>query len=107
MYLHDIKPGHAYRFFYTNYRGEYEQRHVIFRELSWGSTEYYPELQFLFTGFDVDKDEVRSFSLPQMDVATFSRFTDYELKLHLNPPPEEAPASELQVDEAQLKEEEV
>ncbi len=87
-YLHDVKPGHAYRFMYTNYKGERGQRHVIFRELSWGSTEWYTEVQFLFTGFDVDKDEVRSFRLSNMDIRTFAHFLDYELKLYLNPPSE-------------------
>lgn len=90
-YFHHTQPGHAYTFFYENYRGERERRHVIYRELSWGSNNFYPKLQFFFTGFDVDKKEVRSFSLGKIEITSFSRFTDQELHNHLNPPPEEEP----------------
>lgn len=91
--MHNCLPGHAYTFDYTNYKGSRARRHVIFREVSWGSNDWYPELQFFFTGFDVDKNEVRSFSFSKIEINSFSRFTDQQLHNHLNPPPEDEPAS--------------
>lgn len=87
-YFHDCQPGNAYVFTYTNYKSEVETRHVIFRTVSWGSNEFYPDLQFFFTGFDVDKKAVRSFSFAKIDIKSFRLFTDYELERHLAVEPE-------------------
>lgn len=83
MYIHDILPGIAYTFEFTNHRGERSNRTVIARNMQWGSTPWHKELQFFFSAFDLEKQEVRSFPFDRIRNESFRRFTDEELDMFL------------------------
>jgi len=53
----------AIRFFYVNWRGERSIRVVVPRTLTWGSTEWHPEPQWIMTAYDLDKGDERYFAL--------------------------------------------
>lgn len=65
-----IPVSEKLEFVYTNHRGETAKRRVIFRALSFGTTEYYPELQWLIEAFDLDKEAVRVFALKNIKLDT-------------------------------------
>ena len=48
---------------YTNYKGETEVRRIIPKEITFGSTQYHPEEQWLLVGYDVDKNAERTFAM--------------------------------------------
>lgn len=55
------------RFAYTNYRGEPSVRTVIIRRFWFGSTEYHPDKQWMFTAYDLDRKANRDFALCDCD----------------------------------------
>lgn len=81
--IFDVKSGRAYFFEFTNFRGETSFRHVIARGLRWGSTPWHKDTQFFFDGFDLDKQEVRSFPISGINARAFRWFTDEELDVFL------------------------
>jgi hypothetical protein len=54
------------RFVYTNHREESAARTVVNPRISWGSTEWYPEPQWLLEAFDADRMAVRVFALSRI-----------------------------------------
>lgn len=48
---------------YTNYRGETRVREIIPLNVLFKSTRYHPELQYMLECFDVEKNEIRIYSL--------------------------------------------
>lgn len=48
---------------YTNWKGETGVRSITPKVFFWGSTQYHPELQWLVTAYDEDKQEDRTFAL--------------------------------------------
>jgi len=50
-------------FWYRNYRGEEDYRHVRPISLRFGTSEYHPEQQWLLLGFDIEKQAEREFAL--------------------------------------------
>jgi hypothetical protein len=53
-------------FTYCNYRGEWSRRKVVPRLMTFKSTEFHPEPQWLLQAFDVDRDGVRDFAMKDM-----------------------------------------
>mgnify|MGYP003578540747 CR=1 FL=1 len=53
-------------FTYTNYRGEHSQRRVQPRSIRWGTSEWYSAPGWLLTAWDLDKRDIREFSLAHM-----------------------------------------
>lgn len=60
--MHDMDQS-TVRIKYTNYRGETSIRRVIPRSITFGSTDWHPDKQWLLEAFDLDKDAERSFAL--------------------------------------------
>lgn len=52
-----------YEFTYTNWKGITKTRKAQFYRVTYGSTEYHPEPQFLIHGFDLDKKDTRTYAL--------------------------------------------
>ncbi len=52
---------------YSNWRGEISIRKIIPEGLYFGSSEWYPEKQWLLRAFDLDKEAYRDFSLAAME----------------------------------------
>lgn len=50
-------------FKYKNWKGEISDRKVIPGKVYFGSTEFHPVPQLLMEGFDIDKQEQRTFAL--------------------------------------------
>lgn len=50
-------------FSYKNYKGVTAFRHVEPLNIYFGSTEYHPEPQWLLYGFDIEKQEWRTFAM--------------------------------------------
>lgn len=48
---------------YTNWKGVTAIRHIIPKDIFFGSTEWHTEEQWLLNAFDVDKQADRSFAL--------------------------------------------
>lgn len=61
-----VDAQRAIRMLYENYRGETSIRHVIPRRIWFGSTEWHPEDQWLLEGYDLDRQEMRSYSLKEI-----------------------------------------
>ena len=78
-YIHDVRPGAAYHFMFTNYKASTSERHIIARALRWGGTPWHPELQWFIDGLDLDKMEPRCFPLKEIDLGTFRVMTDEEV----------------------------
>lgn len=55
-------------FLYVDHRNEPSKRHVIPRRLLYGSTEYYPESQWLLECWDLDRNDYRTFALKNICV---------------------------------------
>jgi len=51
------------RFSYTNYKGVTSMRTVEPIAISFGSTEFHPDRQWLMKGYDLDKQDYRVFAL--------------------------------------------
>ena len=71
----EAKDVPAVRFVYTNYRGEPSIRIARPIRMWFGSTEYHPEPQWLFTAFDVDKGQKRDFALADCDFSVAEHAT--------------------------------
>lgn len=50
------------KFYYKNYRGEQGVRSVQDPKWRYGSTEYHPTPQWLIDGFDLEKQDFRSYA---------------------------------------------
>ena len=50
-------------FTYTNWKGVTRQRRAYFMKFFMGSSEWHPELQWLVTGMDLEKQAERTFAL--------------------------------------------
>ena len=50
-------------FIYKNHAGETALRRVIPGRIWWGTTDYYPEAQWLLTAYDLDRQAERTFAL--------------------------------------------
>lgn len=48
---------------YTNYKGERSERHIVPIRVWFGNTEWHPKDQYMMHAFDLDKNEVRDFAL--------------------------------------------
>lgn len=48
---------------YKNYRGETRERHIVPERLWYGATDWHPEPQWVMDALDVEKGEVRSFAM--------------------------------------------
>ncbi len=48
---------------YTNWKGVTATRHIIPKDIFFGSTEWHTEVQWLLNAFDVDKQADRAFAL--------------------------------------------
>jgi hypothetical protein len=59
--------GRTFRFRYTNYRGETNDRAVNFLYFWYGSTDWHNKPQILLHGFDLDKAEERDFALKDIE----------------------------------------
>ncbi len=55
-------------FLYKNHRNVTSVRHVRDVQLGYGTTSYYPEPGFYLNGFDLDRQEERSFALKNIIV---------------------------------------
>lgn len=51
---------------YTNYRGELSIRRIVPLRLWFGSNQWHTEPQWLLDGFDLDKQEERTFALKDL-----------------------------------------
>jgi hypothetical protein len=65
-YVFDLRQGDIITFTYTNYKGETSVRTAKFVSISYGSTEYHPEPQFLIAGYDLDKKGLRGYAVKDM-----------------------------------------
>jgi predicted DNA-binding transcriptional regulator YafY len=63
-------------FQYTNHRGEKEQRRAIPTHLGYGATAWHKEAQWLLSALDIDKGELRWFSIRDMSEVTAEPSTD-------------------------------
>jgi predicted DNA-binding transcriptional regulator YafY len=59
-------PGQTLRFIYRNWQGELAIRTVRVIRLSYGSTEWHREPQWLLEALDVEKGAVRMFAVRDM-----------------------------------------
>ncbi len=57
------RPDKRISFDYRNHRGELTQRCVVPVILYWGTTEYYPEHQWILKAWDMDKKCTRDFAV--------------------------------------------
>jgi hypothetical protein len=64
--LAEFAPGQTLRFRYKNWRGELAVRTVRVIRLSYGSTEWHREPQWLLEALDVEKRAVRMFAVRDM-----------------------------------------
>jgi predicted DNA-binding transcriptional regulator YafY len=55
------------QFDYVNHRGEKAIRTVTIQGFMEGSTDYYPEKQWLMKAFDHDRNEVRIFAIGKIN----------------------------------------
>ena len=67
-----IRSYRICEFTYTNWKGEVEQRKVRPIKFYHGSTEWYPKPGWLMQALDLDKDQRRDFSMPNMSNVVFS-----------------------------------
>jgi predicted DNA-binding transcriptional regulator YafY len=57
------EEARSVKILYRNYKGEVSWRRIVPEgKLIWGTTEYYPETQWLLLAFDLDKDAERTFA---------------------------------------------
>jgi predicted DNA-binding transcriptional regulator YafY len=59
----DAVPNAAITIDYTNYRGERGLRRIIPDQISFGSNEWHPELQWLLLAWDIEKQADRLFAV--------------------------------------------
>lgn len=52
---------------YTNWKGEKRERSIIPIMLWYGSTEFHPKPQMLLQALDVEKNQVRDFSVKDIE----------------------------------------
>jgi len=62
-----IQEGNTISFRYTNWKNETTKRKAVFTNISYGSTEYHPEIQWLLEAYDLDKREKRIFAMKDMN----------------------------------------
>lgn len=67
MGVRTFMPGNRLKFDYVNYKGETEERDVIFKGLDYGDNEWYPERQWFMRCHDIARDADRSFALAKID----------------------------------------
>lgn len=67
--LRQAQDDRVIQFEYTNHRGETAIRTIEPTEIYFGSNEYYPEKQWLLRGYDLNKDNFRTFALTKMKFA--------------------------------------
>ena len=72
----NVVPGAFYTFDFINHRQELRKRIVVARSLQWGATAWHPDLQWFLEGFDIEKQELRSFPLARIELGSFARYTD-------------------------------
>lgn len=53
----------AVRILYTNYRGETGYRMIVPISISFQSTDWHPQEQWILTAFDLDKNAERGFAV--------------------------------------------
>lgn len=58
----------ANRVMYKNWKGDIRERVIKPLEIYFGSTEYHPEDQWLLRAEDLEKGEIRDFSLKDMEI---------------------------------------
>ncbi len=64
-----FEPGQTISFGYTNWQGKTSIRTARVIRLTYGSTEWHPELQWLLEAVDTEKNVVRLFALRDMTPA--------------------------------------
>lgn len=57
---------------YKNWRGEVRERTIVPVVISWGSTQWHPEPQWLLTAKDLEDSEVKQFALRDCDFREFN-----------------------------------
>lgn len=63
--------GHPIKMVYRNWKGEVGERTIIPRRVWFGSTEWHPEMCWLLTAYDVDKDDMRDFALEDCQFSSY------------------------------------
>jgi len=64
---HDEAKAHqVLKFYYTNYKGEFAQRCVRPLTVRWGTSDFYPDPGWLLSCWDLDKNDIREFSMARM-----------------------------------------
>jgi hypothetical protein len=63
----EFSPAQKLIVWYVNWRGVREVRHIDAQQLWFGSTKWHPTPQWLLTGRDLDKDELRDFAVKDME----------------------------------------
>jgi len=62
-----IFPGARIKFDYENHRGERASRQCVFIGLDYGSNSYYPTDRWLLRGWDISRNDYRSFDLNKIE----------------------------------------
>lgn len=66
----EFTAGQIIRISYRNWQGKVSTRTVRVIRLTYGATEWHPELQWLLEAFDLEKGAVRLFALQDMAPAS-------------------------------------
>lgn len=67
-----LKAGGVYAFVYTNWKGERAPRLAQFEGVQFGSNEYHPEPQFFLKMLCLERGEIRSFAIKDIEPTTFA-----------------------------------
>lgn len=62
--------AHILEFWYKNHRDDEERRQVLPMGLRFGTSEYYPEPQWLLQAYCFDRREVREFAMLRIEGIT-------------------------------------
>ena len=62
----EAKAHQVLTFSYTNWRGQFETRHVRPLTIRWGTSDWYTEPGWLLSCWDLDRNDIREFSLSKM-----------------------------------------
>ncbi|MEJ1517722.1 hypothetical protein R3O67_31580 [Bacillus cereus] len=63
----ELEKNDVIEFDYINWKGEKGKRKALVRSVVWGSNEWHKEQQFLLRAIDMEKNDVRYFSLKDME----------------------------------------
>lgn len=66
LFTSNSEPFRIFTFQYKNHKGHVSQRVCRATSVLFMSTEWHPEPQWIMTGFDFDKQAVRSYAMKDM-----------------------------------------